>query len=407
MLGAYRPMAFFLTGIGVLSLAIWLYLIALRGGYWHASERLESNSAAPSTWPAVTAIVPARDEAAVIGPAIASLLAQTYPGRLTVLLVDDHSRDGTARAAMDAAKAAGRAEAFHVVQARALPAGWTGKLWALAEGARHAKTHLDNAEFLWLSDADIAHDPENLRRLVVQATAQRLDLVSLMVALSCGGVWERLLIPPFVYFFQMLYPFAWSNDPRRRTAAAAGGCVLVRRITLERAGGFAAIKSELIDDCALARLIKHGPPPGGRIWIGLATTARSIRPYQGLGEIWRMVARSAYTQLRHSPVLLAGTLLSMTLTFLTPPALVLSTPWHGNAAALAAGLAAWALMTVSAWPTFALYRQPPWLAVLLPVAAVFYSAMTFDSALRHWRGRGGTWKGRAQGAAVEDQRPGQ
>lgn len=400
-------MASFLTGIGVLSLAVWLYLIALRGGYWRASERLESNSAAPSAWPAVTAIVPARDEAAVIGPAIASILAQTYPGRLTVLLVDDHSHDGTARVATDAAKAAGRADAFQVIQARALPAGWTGKLWALAEGARHAATHLEKAEFLWLSDADIAHDPDNLRRLVSKATAQRLDLVSLMVALSSVGVWERLLIPPFVYFFQMLYPFPWANDPARRTAAAAGGCVLVRRITLERAGGFAAIKGELIDDCALARLIKHGPPPGGRLWIGLATTARSLRPYQGLGEIWHMVARSAYTQLRHSPVLLTGTLLSMTLTFLAPPALVLGAPWHGNMTALATGAAAWALMTFSAWPTFALYRQPPWLIVMLPVAAAFYSAMTFDSALRHWRGRGGAWKGRVQGApTVEEQRPG-
>ena len=399
-----------LTGIGLLSLAVWLYLIALRGGFWRAGERLNAAGSAPPVWPAVVAIVPARDEAAVIGPAVMSLLAQDYPGRLDVVLVDDHSSDGTARIAAQAAVKAGRPDALRAVPARPLPPGWSGKLWALAEGARHAAAHRPEAEFLWLSDADIAHDPDNLRRLVGKALAERRDLVSLMVALSCRGVWERLLIPPFVYFFQMLYPFSWSNDPRARTAAAAGGCVLLRREALARAGGFAAIKGALIDDCALARLIKHGPPPGGRIWIGLATTARSIRPYRGLGELWRMVARSAYTQLRHSPLLLAGTLIAMTMTFLVPPALVVTLPAHGDGpAALAAG-AAWALMAVSAGPTVALYRQPLWLAALLPVAAAFYGAMTADSARRHWRGRGGMWKGRVHPAAaappVEERRSG-
>ncbi|MHA1600595.1 MAG: glycosyltransferase, partial [Alphaproteobacteria bacterium] len=206
------------------------------------------------------------------------------------------------------------------------------------------------------------------------------------------------------------YPFPWANDGRKRTAAAAGGCILLRREALERAGGFAAIKGKLIDDCALARLIKHGPPSGGSIWIGLATTARSIRPYQGLGEIWHMVVRSAYTQLRHSPLLLAGTLVAMALTFLTPPALVIMAPVHGDVPAAMAGLAAWALMTASAWPTFALYRQPIWLSGLLPVAAALYCAMTFDSAVHHWRGRGGAWKGRVHpdtvSPTVEERRPG-
>lgn len=397
------------TGIGILSLAIWLYLIALRGSYWRAGERLETAYIAPPAWPAVVAIVPARNEAAVIGPAVTSLLTQDYPGRLDVVLVDDHSSDDTARIATQAAADAGRADAFCVVPARALPAGWSGKLWALAEGARHDELRTPGAEFLWLSDADIAHEPDNLRRLAGKALAERRDLVSLMVALSCRGFWGQLLIPPFVYFFQMLYPFPWVNNARKRTAAAAGGCVLLRRITLERAGGFAAIKGELIDDCALARLIKHGPPPGGNIWIGLATTARSIRPYQGLGEIWRMVARSAYTQLRHSPLLLAGTLIAMTLTFLAPPALVLTAPAHGDGPAAIVGLAAWVLMTASVWPTFTLYRQPIWLSGLLPVAAAFYFAMTFDSAVRHWRGRGGAWKGRVHPATasptVEERRP--
>ncbi len=382
-------MVFILTGIGFLSLVVWLYLIALRGSYWRAGERLDATYTAPSVWPAVVAIVPARND----------------PGRLDVVLVDDHSDDDTARIATQAAASTGRADALSVVQARALPAGWSGKLWALAEGTRYVATRDQDAEFLWLSDADIAHEPNNLRRLVGKAVAERRDLVSLMVALSCRGAWERLLIPPFVYFFQMLYPFPWANDPRRRTAAAAGGCILVRRAAVERAGGFAAIKGELIDDCAFARLIKHGPPPGGRIWIGLATTARSIRPYQGLAEIWRMVVRSAYTQLRYSPLLLAGTLVAMTVTFLTPPALVLTAPIHGNLPAALAGLAAWALMTVTVWPTLALYRQSSWFALLLPVSAAFYCAMTFDSALRHWRGRGGAWKGRVHPAPVEERRP--
>ncbi len=394
-------MVSFPTGIGILSLAIWLYLIALRGGYWRASERLSKTHAAPPAWPAVIATVPARNEVDVIGPAITSLLTQDYPGRLDVVLVDDHSSDDTARRALRAAKDTGRADALSIVQARPLPTGWSGKLWALAEGAEHAQ----DADFLWLSDADIAHEPDNLRRLVGKALAERRDLVSLMVALSCRGAWERLLIPPFVYFFQMLYPFPWANDVRKRTAAAAGGCILLRREALEQAGGFAAIKGELIDDCALARLIKHRSPPGASIWIGLATTAHSIRPYQGLGGIWRMVARTAYTQLRHSPVVLAGTLVALVLTFLVPPALVLTASVHGDVPAALAGLTAWALMTASAWPTLTLYRQPIWLAGLLPVAAAFYSAMTFDSALRHWRGRGGIWKGRVHPATVEERQP--
>jgi len=232
------------TGIGVLSLAVWLYLIALRGGYWRAGERLEKTYTAPPAWPAVVAIVPARNEAGVIGPAVTSLLTQDYPGQLDIVLVDDHSSDDTARHAIQAAKDTGRTDALSVVQARALPAGWSGKLWALAEGARHAATRNPNADFLWLSDADIAHEPDNLRRLMGKAVAERRDLVSLMVALSCRGVWERLLIPPFIYFFQMLYPFPWVNDVRKRTAAAAGGCVLLRREALEQTGGFAAVKGE-------------------------------------------------------------------------------------------------------------------------------------------------------------------
>jgi hopene-associated glycosyltransferase HpnB len=224
-----------------------------------------------------------------------------------------------------------------------------------------------------------------------------LNLVSLMVALSCRGLWERLLIPPFIYFFQMLYPFPWVNDPAKGVAAAAGGCLLLRREALNRAGGFAGVRDALIDDCALARAIKGLPADAGGtggIWLGLATESRSIRPYRGLGDIWRMVARSAYTQLRHSPLLLLGTLIALGLTFLAPPLLALTAGLHDGfvAAFLAAG--AWAMMALSAVPTLLLYRQPTWLAALLPLAAAFYCAMTLDSAWRHWRGQGGAWKDR-------------
>ncbi len=256
---------------------------------------------------------------------------------------------------------------------------------------------MPGAPYLWLSDADIAPGPATLRRLVAHAEAGRLNLVSLMVALSCRGPWARLLIPPFIYFFQMLHPFPWVNDPARATAAAAGGCVLLRREALDRAGGFAGVKGALIDDCALARAIKALTPSqdGAQgVWLGLATESRSLRPYRGLGEIWRMVARSAYTQLRHSPLLLLGTLIAMSLTFLAPPLLALSAGLHGDGVAAGLAAAAWVLMALSAVPTLRLYRQPVWLAALLPLAAGFYCAMTLDSALRHWRGAGGVWKDR-------------
>ncbi len=388
-----------LTFVAALSLLIWLYLAALRGGFWRADARLEEDTPAPAEWPHVVAIVPARDEAGVIARAIASLLAQDYPGKFDIVLADDHSGDGTGEQARRAARAAGAEARLSVVAARALPPGWSGKLWALDEGLAHAKKIAPQAAYVWLSDADIEHGPETLGRLVAKAEHERRDLVSLMVALSCRGFWARLLIPPFIYFFQMLYPFAWVNDPARPTAAAAGGCVLLRRAALETAGGFAAIKGELIDDCALARRIKDLPSDGaahGGIWLGLATTARSIRPYRGLGDIWRMVARTAYTQLHHSPPLLAGTLAGLALTFLAPPLIGLGAPLHGNGIAAIIGFAAWSLMALSAAPTYRLYRQPVWTAAFLPVAAAFYCAMTLDSALRHWRGAGGAWKGRVR-----------
>lgn len=399
-------MAQIVTMSAGLSLAIWLYLAFLRGRFWRAVERLPDMPASLETWPDVVAIVPARDESDVIGEAIASIHTQDYPGRLDAVLVDDHSSDGTGEAAVAAAAHVGQAARLTVMHAADLPSGWSGKVWAQAQGMRHADEHLPKATYVWLSDADIAHGPDTLRRLVAKAEAERRDLVSLMALLSCATEWERLLIPPFVYFFQMLYPFAWTNDPTKRTAAAAGGCMLVRRDALRRAGGLAAIKGALIDDCALARRIKNsGGRDGGGIWLGLTTTTRSIRPYRGLGDIWRMVARTAYTQLRHSPLLLTGTLIGMALVYIAPPLTLLAWPWHGQGDAALLGGAAWALMTLSAVPTCRLYGLAPWRAAALPLAAALYGAMTFDSAWRHRRGRGGAWKGRThQSSGALEQR---
>ncbi len=384
-----------LLGIALISLLIWGYLLALRGGFWLSSERLRPGAAQPELWPAVTAVVPARNEADVIARSLTSLLDQDYPGRLTVLLVDDHSEDGTAAVAREAAAASRHPERFRLLQAAALPEGWTGKLWALEQGSRQVA---EDTAFIWFSDADIEQPADALRRLVAKAEVEGRDMVSLMVALSCQGFWERLLIPPFIYFFQKLYPFAWVKNPRRRTAAAAGGCVLLRHAALQRIGGLAAIRDELIDDCRLAAKVKASRPAGSPgIWLGLAVNARSIRPYAGLGAIWHMVARTAYTQLHHQPLLLAGTLIGMVLTYLTPPLLLLGWPWHLDAPAALLGGLAWLLMALSLLPTLRLYGQPWWIAPLLPLAAGLYSAMTFHSAWRHWRGVGGQWKGRVQG----------
>ena len=286
-------MAVALTILAAVSLAVWLYLLFGHGGFWRADQRLDAPGDVIGAWPAVAAVVPARNEAAVIGQTLRSLLAQDYPGDLVVIVVDDESDDGTA------AVARGAGDRVVVVGGVARPAGWVGKTWALAQGVEAAAAAAPEARYLWFSDADIEHGPGVLRALVAKAEVRRLDLVSLMARLHCASAWERLLIPAFVFFFQMLYPFRRVNDPARATAAAAGGCMLVRRAALAAAGGLDAIAGELIDDCALARALK----PGGPIWLGLATESRSVRPYAGLGDIWDMVARSAYTQLRHSPML--------------------------------------------------------------------------------------------------------
>jgi hopene-associated glycosyltransferase HpnB len=375
------------TALGLLALAVWLYLLAGRGGFWLARERDDRESLVnPERWPSVTAVVPARNEADVIARSIASLVRQDYPGPFRIVLVDDGSDDGTSATALASARS-NRATPLDVVRGAALPAGWTGKVWAQHQGVQHA-TARDNPDYLLLTDADIGHAPENLRCLIAQAENHGLVLASLMAELSCRRRAERLLIPAFVFFFQMLYPFAWVADRRRTVAAAAGGCMLVRREALERIGGMASIKSEIIDDCALARRLKGQGP----IRLSLTRRAASLRPYEGLSDIGRMVSRSAYAQLEYSPLLLAGTVLGMAVTYLAPAVLAL----FGSGIAPAAGFAACLLMAVAFQPMLHFYRLSALWGVALPAIAAAYTIFTVQSATAVWRGQGGMWKGRVQ-----------
>jgi len=373
------------TGLaGIVSLAAWLYILRGRGGFWLVQDQAQSCDAPAPPRP-VAAVIPARDEAAVIGPAVSSLLAQEYSGELSIFVVDDHSSDGTASVARAAADQQGASERLAVWPATPLRAGWTGKLWALSEGVRRAS--LLDPDYLLLTDADIVHAPDNLAQLVARAEAGGYDLVSFMVKLRCGTLPEKALIPAFVFFFLNLYPPRWIDRSDRATAGAAGGCILIRAETLTRIGGLAAIRGELIDDCALARQVKRN---GGRIWSGLTSATHSIREYQSFGQIERMIARTAYTQLGYSPLLLARTLAGLTVVFLAPPLLVFAGPGWSRLA----GLLAWALMALSFVPTLRFYGRSPAWAVTLPLIALFYIAATLHSAWLHWRGRGGAWKGR-------------
>jgi hopene-associated glycosyltransferase HpnB len=334
------------------------------------------------------AVVPARDEAACVADSIGSLLRQDYPGRFTIVLVDDNSTDGTGEVARRAAASAGAADRLNVITGQPLPAGWTGKLWALHQGIDAAGRNQPSPDYLLLTDADIVHDPETLRRLIAKAMAERLVLTSLMAKLRCESPAERALIPAFIFFFQMLYPFAFVNRRDNATAAAAGGCMLVDAEALRRAGGIERIRDALIDDCALARLLKAQ----GAIWLGLTERVRSIRPYPHLADIGRMVSRSAYAQLRYSPLLLAGTVLGMALTYLAPPLLAL----FGSGPGRWMGLGAWALMALAFQPTLRFYRVSPLWGVALPGIAFAYLLFTLDSAWAAARGRNGLWKGRVQ-----------
>ena len=382
--------------------AAWLYLLAGHGGFWRTDQRLPAAGQAPpagASWPEVVAVVPARDEAAVLPGALPTLLAQDYPGNLRVIVVDDESSDGTAQMAADlgrAAAAAGARGSLTIVSGEPLPSGWAGKVWAMNQGLRAA----GDAEYVLFTDADIAYLPGTVTALVVAARGSGRILVSQMALLRTSAFWERMLIPAFVYFFAQLYPFRRVNRPGARTAAAAGGCMLVRRGALDAAGGLARIRGARIDDVALGRLLK-ARPSRARCWLGLTTDVTSRRPYPRLAGLWDMIARSAYTQLRYSPVALAATLAGLLWLYALPPAAALGgLGWLAAGGGVtagwlaAAGLAGWALMAASYVPMLRLYRLSPWRAPGLPLIAVLYAGMTADSARRYYLGRGGQWKGR-------------
>jgi hopene-associated glycosyltransferase HpnB len=365
----------------------WVYLLTLHGGYWRSGHRLPPTGRLASPLPAVTAVIPARNEAEMLPACLPSLLGQEYGGRFTVIVVDDDSADATAKIASELGAT--------VVSARPTPPGWAGKVWAMAEGAA---TVPDGTDYILFTDADIAYAPGTLGRLARAAAAGDFAMVSQMALLRTGNRAERLLIPAFVYFFAQLYPFRRVSQGRSRTAAAAGGCMLVRADALAAAGGLEAIRHARIDDVALGRLLKR---PGGRCWLGLTTDVLSMRPYDRLADIWDMVARSAYTQLRYSPALLAATVAGLLWLYLVPPAgaiagLIGLAAGGGAAAAwcAAAGLGGWALMAATYLPVLRLYRLSPLRAPGLPLIALLYAAMTVDSARRHRGGRGGEWKGR-------------
>jgi hopene-associated glycosyltransferase HpnB len=343
--------------------------------------------AAPPRWPRVVAIIPARNEAATIGETTNALLRQDYPGEFSFIVVDDHSEDETPRIAQQFAKQHDAQSRVQILLASPLPPGWTGKLWALDEAVRHVGPQAP--EFYWFTDADVVHAPDTLRRLVARTEQDRLALVSLMVLLQAKTLPERALIPAFLFFFLKLYPPRWIADPNARTAGAAGGCVLLRRSALEKIGGLAAIRSEVIDDCSLARAVKHAAGP---IWMGVTRASHSLRAYVTFAEIRDLIARTAFTQLRYSALLLAGTLAGLLLTYIAPVALVFTHPVTARILALAA----WLLMSLTFLPTVRFYRLSPLWAPLLPLAALFYAYATWLSAVRYWFNRGAQWKGRAQ-----------
>jgi hopene-associated glycosyltransferase HpnB len=370
----------------VLCVVIWAYLWLARGGFWQV-ERLGAQAAARKEPGLVAVVIPARNEADVIGSCVSSLLQQTCAASVQIFVVDDHSADATAEAARQGAKNSAYAGALTLISAEPLPPGWSGKLWAMHQGVQQALAL--HPQFLLFTDADIQHAPDSIASLAGIAEKGGYDLVSFMVRLHCRSIAEKLLIPAFVFFFLLLYPPEWIRDPRRRTASAAGGCMLVRPEALARAGGLAGIRHEVIDDCALAAAVKRG---GSKVWLGLAPESQSLRAYRSFAGIERTVARTAFNQLQHSAWLLAGTIAGLALLYLLPPALLCSS----SLPLAVLGVAALALMFTAYLPMVRFYRLNPFWALGLPISAAFYMFATLHSALKYWSGRGGEWKGRAQ-----------
>ncbi|MGA8029843.1 MAG: glycosyltransferase [Bryobacteraceae bacterium] len=365
-----------LTFVSEIPLLIWIYLLKGRGDFWRVS-RLLSRLAPSLSGKRIIAIIPARNEAAIIGQAVTSLLKQN----VEVIVVDDDSSDGTTEAARVAE------DNLTILPGQPLPPGWTGKLWALSQGVAHADTLAP--DYLLFTDADIRHGPNSVAELVSIAESRVFDLASYMVKLTCATPAEKALIPAFVFFFLTLYPPRWIAFERSKTAAAAGGCILIRPEALRKIGGLAAIRSEIIDDCALARAVKRS---GGRIWMGLTASTRSIRSYGSFAEIGRMISRTAFSQLRHSPLVLVATLLALFITYLLPPILLFS----DQRLMIQFGIAAWLLMSICYLPMVRFYRLSPLWALSLPLVAAFYAGATIHSAIRYWTGLGGEWKGRVQ-----------
>jgi len=379
------------TGIAALTAVTWSYLVLARGSFWRTKDAQPGkDNDQMGLSGGVVAVVPARNEAELIGPVVTSLLNQSVA--MHVVLVDDQSTDGTADVARSAAAEAGKADALIVVPSKPLPAGWTGKVWSMHQGVEYARA--SRPTWILLTDADVLHGPETVANLGLIASQSQYDLVSFMVKLHCETLPEKLLIPAFVYFFFMLFPPAWVRkswirSPRRSTAGAAGGCMLVKAETLDRAGGLEAIRGAVIDDCALARLLKRH---GATLWLGLTDESRSLRRYDTFAHIDEMVSRTAFNQLRHSSWLLLGTIAGMGITYLAPPLLLLT----GSRLAIFMGFGAWSAMSITYSNMVRYYRLNPAWALTLPLAALFYLGATIHSAVQYWNGTGGEWKGRAQ-----------
>ncbi len=384
-----------LFAIACLSLAIWLFLLLFWGQFWLANQKLTINTNILQNYPIVRVVIPARNEAQLLSQTLTSLLKQDYLGDFSVVLVDDNSTDSTQAIAQKTGETLQLTNRLKIISGQPLPSGWKGKLWAMEQGINYASQQQPQPDYLLLTDADIQHHPQSLTELVTKAETEKLDLVSVMVLLRCESFWEKLLIPAFVFFFQKLYPFRWVNNPQSRIAAAAGGCILIRRQVLEKIGGIGTIRNALIDDCTLAKIVKFAnPKQPSPIWLGLSSSLVSLRPYESLKTIWDLVARTAYTQLNYSPLLLSATLGGMVLVYLTAPiATVFGLITH-NYGLVGIGLLTWLLMGVAYLPTIKLYKLSPLWVLTLPAIAILYSLMTLDSAIRYGRGQGGAWKGR-------------
>jgi hopene-associated glycosyltransferase HpnB len=385
-----------LFSIATLSLIIWIFLLLFWGQFWRADQRLELNNIDLSNYPSVCAIIPARNEADVLPISLKSLLNQDYSGQFSIILIDDQSTDKTAEVAQEIANHLNQSDRLNIISGQPLPVGWSGKLWAMEQGIQSTKNQNLTPDYFLFTDADIDHHSTNLKELVTKAEKENLALTSLMVLLRCDSFWEKFLIPAFVFFFQKLYPFPWVNNPQNKMAAAAGGCILLRRDRLEEMGSIPSLREALIDDCTLAQKIKGLSTPDNptAIWLGLTEKTKSLRPYDSLDTIWNMIARTAYTQLNYSPLLLLGTILGMSLVYLAAPVILLLGFYLKSRNLMIMSSLTWVLMAIAYLPTLKLYKLSPLWSLSLPIIALFYNLMTIDSALRHWRGQGGGWKGR-------------